>query len=164
MMSYVVPGMTHIQQDKTMSCWFASAQMLVKWRRDKLRMTTANLLDPSEEAAARKLYDSNTGIVNDAILKFAHKLGLRSVPPMSPTPQALESWLKAYGPLWVNGKNHIVVLAGIRDGKDVLVYDPAYGLPKGIEWRSLAGWYVGSTSSSRDTAKDVQAVFLHCPA
>ena len=31
MLSHVVPSPLHIAQDKTMSCWFASAQMLEQW-------------------------------------------------------------------------------------------------------------------------------------
>jgi Papain-like cysteine protease AvrRpt2 len=35
MSRYEVPGMTHIKQNMTMSCWYASAQMLIQWRQDK---------------------------------------------------------------------------------------------------------------------------------
>jgi hypothetical protein len=68
-----------------------------------------------------------------------------------------------YGPLWVNGKTHIVVIAGIRPG-EVLVYDPSPVNVGSIGWRTLAGWYVGNAVDSRDTGRDVEAVFLHCPS
>lgn len=161
-MGYTVPGMTLINQTMKMSCWYASAQMLIQWRRNRMQASEANIVDPSEDAAIAKIRDDNKGVLNPQIIQLAQTLGLVPIPPMSPSEEALESWLKQYGPLWVNGKNHIVVIAGVSDGS-VLVYDPAprFHAP---EWRSLAGWYVGGqSSSSRDTASDVQAVFLHCP-
>jgi ABC-type bacteriocin/lantibiotic exporter with double-glycine peptidase domain len=162
-MRYEVEGMQLIPQTQTMSCWYASAQMLIQWRRHRRQMSEMGIVDPSEDPASAKLRDDNTGIVNPTILALAERLGLRPVPPMSPTPAAIKSWLQQYGPLWVNGKSHIVVLAGI-DGDQVKVYDPA-PLNKGrIEWRSLRGWYIGSSSSSRDSSRDVQAVFLHLPS
>ena len=73
-----------------------------------------------------------------------------------------------WGPLWTNGKRHIVVIAGLRGdetvGYEVKVYDPWPG--NGVTWRSLDGWYTGfnpgpNGASSRDTGSDVEAVFLH---
>ncbi len=159
---YTVSGMKLIPQTMTMSCWYASAQMLITWRREKLQACEEGILDPSEDDASAKIRDSNSGIANPQILALAHRLGLRSVPPVSPSEDGLESWLKLYGPLWVNGKTHIVVIAGHRPG-EVLVYDPAPVSVGKIEWRTLAGWYVGGSVSSRDTGNDVEAVFLHCP-
>jgi hypothetical protein len=70
-----------------------------------------------------------------------------------------------YGPLWVNGKSHIVVIAGI-DTKNqmVKVYDPLPVNTGKVEWRSLQTWYASGTSiSTRDTGGDVETVFLHAP-
>ncbi|HLG17542.1 MAG TPA: papain-like cysteine protease family protein [Blastocatellia bacterium] len=162
-MSYMVPGMTLIPQTLEWSCWYASAQMLITWRRNKTLMCESGIVDPSEDDPSIKLCKANDGIANSQIIALARRLGLRAVPPMSPTEAAIESWLRTYGPLWVNGKKHIVVIAGIKPG-EVYVYDPA-PLNKGDRnWRSLAGWYVGGEGSSRDTGKNVEAVFLHCPA
>ena len=36
---YEVQGMTLITQAKTMSCWYASAQMLIKWRQDRAQQS-----------------------------------------------------------------------------------------------------------------------------
>jgi hypothetical protein len=78
--------------------------------------------------------------------------------------------LKQYGPLWTNGKRHIVVIAGLRGsaakGFEVKVYDPWPGV--GVGWRSLSGWYAGFdpcafNASSRDAGREVEAVFLHAP-
>ena len=67
----------------------------------------------------------------------------------------------------MNGKTHIVVIAGIRSGHgrqtEVLVYDP-WPLNVGlIQWRTLAGWYVGKAVDARDTSAGVPGVFMHCP-
>jgi hypothetical protein len=165
---YEVPGMTLISQQDNSSCWYASAQMLIHWKMNKLQMSLANLVPPNFDAECRRIRDAGGGIVNPQILAMANRLGLRAVPPMSPTPQALEQWLRQYGPLWVNGKQHIVVIAGIR-GMNVKVYDPWPPRIGKIDWRPLADWYVGGVNpagqpdSSRDTSHAVTTVFLHCP-
>jgi ABC-type bacteriocin/lantibiotic exporter with double-glycine peptidase domain len=167
MAAFEVSGMTLIPQQKTMSCWYASAQMLVKWKMDKEKMSLANLVPPDLDAQCRKIRDANNGLVNADMLATAKRLGLKAVPPQSPSPKAIQQWLQQFGPLWVNGKDHIVVIAGIRD-LDVKVYDP-WPVNKGkIDWRSLKDWYVGGTNpsgqpnSSRDTASDVTTVLMHC--
>ena len=160
---YEVPGMTLIKQLKTMSCWYASAQMLIKWRQDKVGQCLAWLVPPDLDAECAMIRDGNAGLQNPQILPMAKRLGLEAIPPMSPTPQALEHWLRTYGPLWVNGKTHIVVVAGIDTAAlTVKVYDPDPASK--IEWRSLATWYAfGASPSTRDTGKDVDAVFLYVP-
>lgn len=122
--------------------------------------------DPGMVTKWSKLYDKNTGITNDAIKEYARDLGLEMVPPMSPSTEALRSWLEHYGPLWVNGVAHITVIAGIRDGGgaiEVLVYDPAMPHKKHGEWRDLRKWRILDTHSGRDTSNEVETVFLHLP-
>lgn len=168
MTDYEVPGMTLIPQQDNMSCWYASAQMLIHWKMNKLRMCLMDLVPPELDAECRVIRDAGGGIVNPRILSMAKRLGLRAVPPMSSTTQALEKWLRQYGPLWVNGKQHIVVIAGIR-GMRVKVFDPWPPKMGKLDWRSLADWYVGGANplgqpdSSRDSDKTVTTVFLHCP-
>jgi hypothetical protein len=167
-MAYVVPGMKLIPQSMTMSCWYASLQMLIKWKEEQQQKSFANLISPEFDAKCSQIRDANTGIVNPEIIKTAKRIGLKAVPPVSPTPEALEGWLKDYGPLWVNGKQHIVVIAGIMWlpylDYMVLVYDPWPVNVGKIEWRSLSAWYAGGSSpSSRDTGADVEAVFLYVP-
>ncbi|GAB4406272.1 MAG: hypothetical protein OHK0021_17900 [Bryobacter sp.] len=162
---YEVPGMTLIPQKLNMSCWYASAQMLIQWRQDQAQASLAWLVPPDLDAQCVALRDANGGIVNNQILALAKRIGLKAVPPISPSVETIESWLRSYGPLWVNGKSHIVVIAGIKTAtREVKVYDPAPVNVGRINWRSLDGWYAsGSSVSSRDTAKDVQAVFLYVP-
>jgi ABC-type bacteriocin/lantibiotic exporter with double-glycine peptidase domain len=160
---YEVSGMTLINQTQTMSCWYASAQMLIKWRQDKAMQSLGWLVPPDLDAECVKIRDSNVGLFNPQVVQMAKRLGLRAVPPMSPTLEALEQWLRLYGPLWVNGKSHIVVIAGIdTEMMTVKVYDPDPA--KKVEWRSLKTWYAfGTSSSTRDTGGDVEAVFLYVP-
>ena len=167
-MAYTVPGMTLIPQAMTMSCWYASAQMVIKWKEEQLQQSLARLISPEFDAQCAQIRDGNTGIQNPAIVPMAKRLGLVAVPPMSPTPEAMESWLMQYGPLWVNGKQHIVVIAGIRDAgnnkTELLVYDPWPPNAGKIEWRDMMSWYaMGNSASTRDTGKDVETVFLYVP-
>jgi ABC-type bacteriocin/lantibiotic exporter with double-glycine peptidase domain len=156
---YIVSGMKLIRQTKQMACWYASAQMLIQWRRATKQVTEANVLDPSEDDASKQLFATDHGITNEQIVQLAKNLGLVPVPAQSPSEEAIESWLMRYGPLWVNGKTHIVVIAGIQEGS-VLVYDPSPSAV-GVDWRPLAGWFAGSAVDSADPAGT--AVFLHCP-
>ncbi|MBD8532139.1 MULTISPECIES: papain-like cysteine protease family protein [unclassified Massilia] len=170
-MFYVVPDMKLIPQDKDWSCWYASGQMLIDWRRRQTRSTEAAHPDPSQAERWGKLYDKASGpeggIRNEDILQFARDLGLEAIAPMSPTPAGIEKWLIRYGPLWVNGVSHITVIAGIRDlnmDTEVLVFDPALPHKRQGEWRSLRDWYVLDGRSGRDSNEAVQTVFLHLPS
>ena len=167
-MAYTVQGMTLIPQTLTMSCWYASAQMLINWKMEERQQSISGLIPPELDDQCAKIRDGNKGIQNPQIIKMAKRLGLAAIPPVSPTPDALEGWLQMYGPLWVNGKTHIVVIAGIAEipplGTQLLVYDPSPVNVGRVEWRSMMNWYaMGSSVSSRDTGKDVETVFLYVP-
>ncbi len=162
---YEVPNVTLIPQKLNMSCWYASAQMLIQWRQDQAQQSLGWLVPPNLDAECVKIRDGNAGIQNPQIVPMAKRLGLRAVPPMSPSLDALEGWLRNYGPLWVNGKTHIVVIAGINtQTMMVKVYDPGPVNVGKIEWRSLVTWYAfGTDVSTRDTGRDVETVFLYVP-
>ncbi len=166
-MAFVVQGMTLIPQSKTMSCWYASAQMLINWKQDQRGQSMMGLIPPELDAECAKIRDDNKGIANPQIVKMAKRLGLEAIPPMTPTTDTIEGWLKSYGPLWVNGKTHIVVIAGIRGSGsnfELCVYDPAPVNVGRVEWRSLSNWYLsGSSASTRDTSAGVETVFLYVP-
>jgi ABC-type bacteriocin/lantibiotic exporter with double-glycine peptidase domain len=161
-MQYEVPGMTLIPQQLDWSCWYASAQMLIQWKQDSLQQSLADLVPPDLDAMCRRIRDDNQGITNPQIMDMAQRLGLAAVPPVCPTPSAISGWLQDYGPLWVNGQTHIVVIAGIN-GLNVKVYDPSPKNVGGVDWRSLQTWYEGSDVDSGDISDGVQAVFLYCP-
>jgi hypothetical protein len=162
---YEVPGMTLIAQQLTMSCWYASTQMLIQWRQDRVQQSLGWLVPPELDAQCAQIRDSNTGLQNPQIVAMAKRIGLAAVPPLSPLPETIETWLRMYGPLWVNGKTHIVVIAGIDTSRRMVkVYDPwPPGIGK-VDWRSLDTWYAfGASASTRDTGRDVQTVFLYVP-
>jgi hypothetical protein len=155
--NYVVPRMQLIRQTTTMGCWYASARMLVAWRRGRRQASDASVLDPSEDLVSAAQRAANTGITDAEIVGLAKRLGMKLVPPMSPTPEAIEQWLRDFGPLWTNGSTHITVIAGIR-GDQLFVYDPAQSSPT---WSPMA-WYVGAQVDSRDV-NTTSGVFMHLP-
>ena len=155
--NYVVPGMQLIRQTTNMGCWYASARMLVLWRRQRNRVSDPSVLDPSEDVVSAAQRAANTGITDAQIVGIAQRLGLKLIPPMSPTPEVIEQWLRTYGPLWTNGSTHITVIAGIH-GDQLYVYDPAQAAPS---WRPLT-WYIGAQHDSRDV-NTTSGVFMHLP-
>ena len=150
-----------IPQRLDMSCWYACARMLLNWKENKKNQSSA-MVPPELDAQSRKIFDANSGIQNPQIIAMAMRLGLSAVPPMSVTSETIGKWLRQFGPLWVNGKTHIVVIGGV-DGEKLKVFDPAPMNVGSIGWRSMSGWYEGNASvSSRDIGAGVQTVFLHC--
>ena len=91
---YTVTGLQLIPQTKTMACWYASAQMVVNWGRQRAGGTTLTTIDPSESSVTRALFTRDRGIKDAQILPVARDLGLRPVPPQCPTPDLVESWLR----------------------------------------------------------------------
>jgi len=143
-MIYEAPNLKLIPQDKTMACWYASAQVLIQWRRSQRRMTEANLPSPDQVPSHLRMYLSNNGIPWAQIRRFAQDLGLVNLPLISPTPQTLLNWLRTYGPLWADGTKftstgsygHVVVIGGISLNPDkILILDPEHGGKR--EWRPL---------------------------
>lgn len=138
--SYEVLNLTLIPQDKTLSCWYASAQMLIQWRRNARQRTEARLLDPSESPQWMQRYVANDIIPWAQIRQFAQDLGLVPLPLVSPSPRALLGWLQQYGPIWADGTKfvtaggreisygHVVVIGGISLNPDrILIFDPEHG-------------------------------------
>ena len=68
MASYVVPGMTLLPQQLGMSCWYASARMLIWWKMEKFKMSFANLVPPELDAECLRIRDANVGISNPCYL------------------------------------------------------------------------------------------------
>lgn len=173
-MSYQISGIRLIPQDRDNACWYASAQMVVQWRRNSTLMTEAGLLDPSEEPESVRLHRANNVIPWVQIRRFAQDIGLRPLPLMTPTEETLESWMRSYGPIWTDGvpvsesgavvgTGHVVVIAGIdRDVRPsrILIYDPWPPNHGNKSWRPishLAGILSDSANRGRDT------FFLRCP-
>jgi ABC-type bacteriocin/lantibiotic exporter with double-glycine peptidase domain len=164
LMDYTVPNMQLIPQDKDMSCWFASGQMLIQWRQRTRQMTELAHPDPSLVKKWSKLYDDNPGISNGQIAEFARDLGLVMLPPMTPSPEYMLDLLRRHGPLWINGNSHITVIAGIRSqgaGYEVLVYDPAKPALKQGKWHEFFRHYGLKANTALDASAQSRTSMLH---
>jgi ABC-type bacteriocin/lantibiotic exporter with double-glycine peptidase domain len=161
---YKVPDMHLIVQHRNMACWYASARMVIQWKRRHLRATLIRNPDPSQVKVAVGWEVSDLGVTNPQIIQLAQLLGLRAIPAMTPTLKYVRELLQRYGPLWTNGKSHIVVIGGVDEASGrLLVYDPWPPGIGAIGWRKFQ-WYLKSGApDSRDTSPDVRAVFLYHP-
>lgn len=110
-----------IRQEKSMSCWHASARMLWAFKYKQ----SINPL--------KKMFNANTGIAPAQFVRLAKTLGLETVPRinMTYTATAVATLLKRYGPLWVAGHwygtPHIVVVTGVESNGKLYVNDPGFG-------------------------------------
>jgi hypothetical protein len=163
--SYQVPNVPLIAQTKTWACWYASAQMLIEWKRDRSRATLKDNPDPSDIPETVRMHAANNGLAYSDVLKLAKLLGLKAVPPMSLSLFDIASLLQQYGPLWTHGTSHVIVLAGVNEGLDrVLVHDPAPMNVGRKEWRSYSTWFIyGGAPDSQATDAGVAASFLYIP-
>jgi hypothetical protein len=68
-----------MRQPQTWACWYTSLQMVVKYQRDHGR--GAGLIDPSENAWTKSIYDANLGIGSTPAerQKVADVLGFRTL-------------------------------------------------------------------------------------
>src|SRR4051812_10288151 len=96
---YVVPGVPLIPQQKSMACWYASAQMLIQWKRAQALSTRAGHPDPSEVPYAVKREASNHGLPYSHALKLGRLLGLLPIMPTSVTIDGFQRLLLTHGPL-----------------------------------------------------------------
>jgi len=160
---YIVQGVPLIPQDMNMACWYASAQMVIQWRREKTQSCEAGMPDPSEDPAAVKIHKANNGLTDAQIIPLAKALGLKEVPPVCPSPDAIAQWLQVYGPLWMNGLSHITLIAGVDLAKSkVFIHNPWPVNVGKKEWRDMS-WLTSGQFDSLDPGATA-AVFLHCPA
>ena len=161
---YAVPNMKLIPQDKNMSCWFASGQMLIQWRWRTSKACEAPHPDPSLVKRWSTLYDNNPGISNSQIADFANDLGLTMLPRMTPSPSYVKNLLQTHGPLWVNGRSHITVIAGIRSagaGVEVLVYDPGKPEKPNGAWHDFYQHYGLTPHTKLDAGVDSSTSMLY---
>jgi hypothetical protein len=130
-MAFQIPDVPLIPQTQNMACWYASAQMLITWRRNRTRMSELAHPDPSEVPQLQSIFGVNHGLLPTQILLLSKQLGLTPVPPMTPTLATLSSWLAICGPLWFAGlfpaghvrSGHAVVITG-TDNTSVDINDP----------------------------------------
>ena len=111
-----------IRQEKTMSCWHASARMIWAFKYKQC-------INPMHST-----YQANTGINPSQFVALAKTLGLESVPQinMSYSWRAVAELLRQHGPLWVAGywygAPHIIVVTGVEPDGKLYVNDPGGGL------------------------------------
>ena len=165
-MAYQVPGVPLIPQTMEMSCWFASANMVVTWRRNELQACQVGQPSPWQVPSAVQRRADNNGLSLSSMLQFARDLGFEAVPPMSPTLDAIETWLKHHGPLWFAGEKsngakkygHVWVIVG-RDGDQLTIHDP-----EPMNWGTVATVGVGwLTAALGGYAAFIPTNFLHYP-
>ena len=121
---YVVPRVPFIPQSQTWACWYASAEMLIQWKRETTLSTLAGHPAPSQIPELEAIQKANSGLQYAQVVRLAELLGLRSVRPQSATLAQIEQWLRQYGPLWTHGRKHIVVIAGADPASDRIFVSP----------------------------------------
>jgi len=169
---YMVPNPVFVAQDKRESCWYAAAQMLIRWRRNQDGASNPRLVDPSEHSDGIYFRDQDQGLPDSKMRELARVLGLRWIPPMSPSPELVGSGLRRVGPLYVNCMAHAIVIVGIRSplgpvrrSHEVRIHDPS---PRDIGrayWRSLAEMFQHGnlTSDAPIVGAQSNILFLYCP-
>jgi surface antigen len=129
-----------IRQDKNMSCWYASAQMVLAYRG-----VTNMIVQTSSNIGTLARYFKNDGVFANEFTTFASEVGLswRKGSDVLPVTSAI-GWaktLRVLGPLWVpimvtEGKHtygHIVVVRGVRSDGTLWINDPAKLVPIGTD-------------------------------
>jgi len=110
-----------IRQEKSMSCWHASARMIWAFKYKQC-------INPLS-----KIFESNSGVTPAQFVELAKSLGLEAVPEinMSYSWMAVAELLRRHGPLWVAGywygAPHIIVVTGIEPDGKLYVNDPGFG-------------------------------------
>jgi hypothetical protein len=99
--------------------------------------------------------------------RYAMLLGLQTVPPMTPSPQAFSDWLSKYGPIWAAGQKitatnrygHVFVITGYREDQ-LYIHDPE---PVNIGGRRWVGfdWLVSLLEWG--AGPGIETNFLHFP-
>jgi Papain-like cysteine protease AvrRpt2 len=92
-----VPGVPLISQTRTWACWYACAQMLIQWKRERGKATLAEHPNPSEVPQLERLHAANPGLSYGQVLTLAQLLGLRTIPPMSLTVQGVKTFCNIMG-------------------------------------------------------------------
>jgi len=61
---YEVIGLNLIPQRQDMSCWYASARMLLNWKENNQNQSSAISAPELTDAASQQVYEANNGITN----------------------------------------------------------------------------------------------------
>jgi cysteine protease avirulence protein AvrRpt2 len=120
-----------IAQDQTMSCWYAGACMVAYYREAGPRLGL-----PSAYAA-------NAGVTAAQMRLLAKNEGLKDAALAAPvTAEELETALRQYGPLWIDGDwfgpAHIIVVTGVDTVSKQLIFNDPDG---GVEKKGTVTWF-----------------------
>ncbi len=110
-----------IAQPTDVSCWAASAAMVVGWK-DRISLTPEAIVEIAGRSTA-------TGLDPAQVEQFATEIGLAFEPPQSYSIEGFRRLLEASGPLWVGASLpglHAIVVTGMYsdgapDGSDTFV-------------------------------------------
>lgn len=141
-----------IAQPTGMSCWAASAAMLVSWREQMSRVDAAEVARGAGVWAAYK-----DGLNPASVGAVATAWGLTAEAPQCYTVEGLRQLLETRGPLWIGAavpSLHVVVVSGIfgdgtPDGTRVHVVDPwpvGQGAEEDWTFRRLMSVYEAAAS------------------
>jgi hypothetical protein len=160
-----LPGVPLIPQTKGMACWYAASQMLVQWKRGRMKSTQPEQPDPSQVPETVKWHAADNGLTYGQVLTLSELLGFRAVPPISMTVRGIQDLLRWHGPIWVHGTQHIVVFVGADAARDrIFVHDPWPPNAGAKGWRPYARWFIrGNDAASQATSVNVEASFLYYP-
>jgi V8-like Glu-specific endopeptidase/uncharacterized protein YycO len=122
----------YLPQSSAMSCWAASAAMVIGWR-DRVSISDQSIADM---VPAFNAYVS--GLFANQRPDLANAWNLVPEPPASYTIDAWRNMLESYGPLWIDGLSspagggHVRVMVGLESdgnadgsGTTVYLYDPS---------------------------------------
>ncbi|WP_169741226.1 papain-like cysteine protease family protein [Andreprevotia chitinilytica] len=152
-------------QTSGMSCWAASASMVVGWR-DRISISDQDIAAkvPAIDAYRNGLWPRDRQPLADV-------WNLIPEPPQSYTLDGFRQLLASSGPLWVDSQfpqgGHVVVVVGIEsggadDGSDTTVYihnpDPGSGQRVKMSWQQFVQYYEGRVSTEGST---LSAQLLH---
>jgi hypothetical protein len=125
-----------IPQDGNHSCWYASAQMLVEFRRSRMGLAALAGRDVDQPNTASVVRRADFSLLPQGACSLAKQNDLR-MEFVGPTPEGLERLLRHFGPLWYGGRiegypgmteqAHVVVITGMRRGEtgdEITVNDP----------------------------------------
>jgi len=162
---FEVQGLDLIPQRYDNSCWYACARMILNWKDNRQQGVCTD--NPEElDGLSQTMMRINSPIFNNQILSFARRLDFSYLPPTGVTLGQVGNMLRMYGPLWLCGDGHIVVIAGI-DGDSLKVYDPSPVNIGNVDWWPFDVMFspnLGSVVSSParlNTSTTAVATFLY---
>lgn len=121
-----------IAQCGNMTCWYAAAQMVVRWHRTTMQQCTIAGGGIDTDAMTGQVCTANQGLNPTNVESFGNRFGL-NMTAMSLTRDGMAELLLRVGPLWyggdvrgyrgAHGGAHAVVLRGLQ-GDSLLINDP----------------------------------------